>query len=99
MTAAARVVAVRADRFPRLRFIADQIFNQARYLARSLRPGVLLLADHNYAAADLVTTLAATGAHLLIRCKNGRKLPVLHRPRDGSFSSILAGLPIRVIDA
>jgi hypothetical protein len=73
--------------------------DQARHLARSLRPGMLLLADRNYAAADLITTLAATGAHLLIRCKNGRKLPNLRRYRDGSFSSLIGGLPIRVIDA
>ncbi|MET8312454.1 IS4 family transposase [Micromonospora sp. NPDC005173] len=89
------------------RSVLDAVFDpvstgeldQARHLARSLRPGMLLLADRNYAAADLITTLAATGAHLLIRCKNGRKLPVLRRHRDGSFSSIIGGLPIRVIDA
>ena len=89
------------------RSVIDAVFHpvsvseldQARHLARSLRPGMLLLADRNYAAANLITTLAATGAHLLIRCKNGRKLPILRRHRDGSFSSIIAGLPIRVIDA
>ncbi|SIM86013.1 IS4 family transposase [Micromonospora cremea] len=89
------------------RSVLDAVFDpvstgeldQARHLARSLRPGMLLLADRNYAAADLVTTLAATGAHLLIRCKNGRKLPTLRRHRDGSFSSVIGGLPIRVIDA
>jgi hypothetical protein len=89
------------------RSVLDAVFDpvstgeldQARHLARSLRPGMLLLADRNYAAADLVTTLATTGAHLLIRCKNSRKLPTLRRHRDGSFSSIIGGLPIRVIDA
>jgi transposase IS4-like protein/DDE family transposase len=89
------------------RSVLDAVFDpvsvgeldQARRLARSLQPGMLLLADRNYAAADLVTTLAATGAHLLIRCKNGRKLPVLRRHHDGSFSSIIGGIPIRVIDA
>lgn len=89
------------------RSVLDAVFDpvstgeldQARRLARSLRPGMLLLADRNYAAAGLFTTLAATGAQLLIRCKNGRKLPALRRHRDGSFSSIIDGLPIRVIDA
>jgi hypothetical protein len=60
---------------------------------------MLLLADRNYAAADLFTTLAATGAHLLIRAKTGRKLPTTRRHHDGSFSSTIGGLPIRVIDA
>lgn len=89
------------------RSVIDAVFDpvstgeldQARHLARSLRPGMLLLADRNYAAADLLTTLAATGAQLLIRCKNGRKLPILRRHRDGSFSSIIGKLAIRVIDA
>jgi hypothetical protein len=89
------------------RSIIDAVFDpvsvgesdQARHLARSLQAGMLLLADRNYAGADLITTLAATGAHLLIRCKSGRKLPVLRRHHDGSFSSIIGGLRIRVIDA
>ncbi len=45
---------------------------------------MLLLADRNYAAADLVKTLAGTGADPLIRCKNGRRLPAIDRHRDGS---------------
>ncbi|MCX5122091.1 transposase [Micromonospora sp. NBC_00362] len=73
--------------------------NQARQLARSLRPGMLLMADRNYAGADLIATLAATGVGLLIRCKIGRKLLILRRRRDGSFGSIIGGLPIRVSDA
>lgn len=89
------------------RSVIDAVFDpvsvgeldQARHLARSLRPGMLLLADRNYAAADLMATLAATGTHLLIRCKNGRKLPILRRHRDGSFASVIGSLPIRVIDA
>ncbi|MGC4773697.1 IS4 family transposase, partial [Micromonospora sp. DT44] len=89
------------------RSVIDAVFDpvsvgeldQARHLARSLRPGMLLMADRNYAGADLIATLAATGADLLIRCKTGRKLPILRRHRDGSFASIIGGLPIRVIDA
>ena len=73
--------------------------DQARTLARSLTAGMLLLADRNYAAADLVETLAATGADLLIRCKNGRRLPVLTRYRDGSWLSTIGTVRVRVIDA
>jgi len=89
------------------RSVIDAVFDpvstgeldQARVLARSLRPGMLLLGDRNYAAADLVTALAATGAHLLIRAKANRRLPILRRLRDGSWLSVIAGLPIRVVEA
>jgi hypothetical protein len=73
--------------------------DQARVLARSLRAGMLLLADRNYAAAHLVATLASTNADLLIRCKNGRRLPVIGRHRDGSWLSVIGTLRVRVIDA
>ena len=89
------------------RSIIDAVFNpssigeldQARTLARSLRAGMLLLADRNYAAADLLATLTATGADLLIRCKNGRRPPVIARYRDGSWLSSIGTLRVRVIDA
>jgi transposase IS4-like protein/DDE family transposase len=73
--------------------------DQARVLARSLRAGMLLLADRNYAAADLIAQLAATGADLLIRCKTGRRLPIITRYRDGSWLSVIGTIRVRVIDA
>jgi hypothetical protein len=89
------------------RSVIDAVFDpittdeiaHAHRLAGSLRAGMLLLADRNYAAADLITVLAATGADLLIRCKSSRRLPVLTRYRDGSYLSILGGVSVRVIDA
>jgi hypothetical protein len=89
------------------RTVIDAVFDpigvgeldQARTLARSLRPGMLLLADRNYAAADLLTTLATTGAQLLIRCKNGRRLAMIGRLPDGSWLSMIGALPIRVVEA
>jgi hypothetical protein len=89
------------------RSVIDAVFNpittgeldQARVLARNLHTGMLLLADRNYAAADLITTLTATGADLLIRCKSGRRLPVLTRYHDGSWLSTIGTTRIRVIDA
>ncbi|WP_394467902.1 IS4 family transposase [Kutzneria buriramensis] len=71
----------------------------APQLARSLRAGMILLADRNFAARDLITTLAATGAHILVRLKNGRALPVLARYPDGSYLSVLGATTVRVIDA
>jgi len=89
------------------RTIIDAVFSptstgeldQARTLARSLRAGMLLLADRNYAAADLIKTLAATQADLLIRCKNNRRLPVIGRCRDGSWLSTIGTQRVRVVDA
>ena len=71
----------------------------AARLAGSLRPGMLLLADRNFAAAALLADLAATGAGLLVRCKNGRRLPVRARYPDGSYLSQFGTLAVRVIDA
>jgi hypothetical protein len=89
------------------RSVIDAVFDpvsageldQARVLARSLRPGMLLLADRNYAAADLLATLAATGADLLIRCKNGRRLAMTARLHDGSWLSVIGTLTVRVVEA
>ena len=73
--------------------------DQARALARSLQPGMLLIADRNYAAADLLATLAATGADLLIRNKANRRLPILRRLPDGSWHSRIGALNVRVVEA
>lgn len=89
------------------RSVIDAVFDpvsvgeldQARTLARSLRPGMLLIADRNYAAADLLATLAATGADLLIRNKANRRLPVLRRLSDGSWLSRIGALNVRVVEA
>jgi hypothetical protein len=67
-------------------------------LLPSLRAGMLLLADRNFGAQDLLTQIAATGAHLLVRLKSGRKVPVLARYRDGSYLSMLGRLRVRIIE-
>jgi hypothetical protein len=79
--------------------IATGEITHAHRLAAGLRARMLLLADRNFAAADLFIALAATGADLLIRCKTNRRLPVLAGCRDGSCLSTLAGTQERVIDA
>ena len=67
-------------------------------LLASLRQGMILLADRNFGAANLITQIAATGADLLARLKTGRIMPVLARYRDGSYLSMLGGLRVRVIE-
>jgi hypothetical protein len=72
-------------------------------LLAALRPGMLLLADRNFAAGKLAAAVTGTGAQFLIRCKaaasTGPKLPVLSRCPDGSYLSLLGGVQVRVIDA
>jgi len=64
-----------------------------------LRPGMLLLADRNFAVADLIGRIARTGADLLIRAKTNRVLPAITRLPDGSWLSRLGGIEVRVIEA
>ena len=64
-----------------------------------LRPGMLLLADRNFAVAGLFAQVAATGADLLIRCKNGRRWPPAACLPDGSWLTRSGPLTLRVIDA
>jgi len=71
----------------------------APQLLRCLRPGMLLLADRNFAVKDLAGQIHATGTDLLIRCKTSRRLPAIRRYRDGSFLALLGTITVRVIDA
>lgn len=68
-------------------------------LLASLHPGMIMLADRNFGAAHLLADIAATGADVLVRLKNGRAMPVLARYGDGSYLSTLGRLRVRVIEA
>jgi hypothetical protein len=69
-----------------------------RRLRRSLHAGMLVLLDRNFDAAALIGQLAATKAHLLVRLRSNRKLPVLARYHDGSYLSQIGAVPVRVIE-
>jgi hypothetical protein len=69
-----------------------------RDLLPSLRAGMILLADRNFAARDLITAVADTGAELLIRVKTGRKLPVCRRLGNGSYVSRIGPVEVQVIN-
>jgi hypothetical protein len=45
------------------------------HLLRSLRTGMILLADRNFGAKDLLARIAATGAHVLVRLKTAATSP------------------------
>jgi hypothetical protein len=73
------------------RTVVDAVFGAYRVgettyapdLLRCLRPGMLLLADRNFAVTALVEQIASTHAALLIRCKDARVLPRSRRCRTG----------------
>jgi len=67
-------------------------------LLRSLRAGMILLADRNFAAKDLLAQICATGAQVVVRLKNGRKIPTLARYPDGSYLSTPGALRVRIIE-
>jgi len=71
----------------------------ARRLVPLLREGMLLLADRGYDAGDLMTAIAATGAHFLVRATSSRKPPVDEVLPDGSYLSVIDGLRVRIIEA
>ena len=71
----------------------------AHQLLGSTAPGMIVLADRNFAAADFITALAATGADLLVRVKNHRRLPVRATLPDGSSLSRIGRVEVRVITA
>lgn len=71
-------------------------------LVDCLGPGMILLADRNFAVGDLLARITRANAHMLVRARAGRggpKLPVLTRHRDGSYQSRFGGVPVRVVDA
>ena len=92
------------------RSIIDAVFGPASsgettYATRlvgSLRAGMLVLADRNFAAGYLVNAIAETDAEVIVRAKTGKgspRLPVLRRHPDGSYRSSFGGRLVRVIDA
>jgi hypothetical protein len=69
----------------------------AAELTAAMRPGMIVLADRNYGYAPTITALAATGADLLIRVRNNHRYPITSRLPDGSFTSRIGTLPVRIV--
>lgn len=68
-------------------------------LTRSVRAGMIVLADRNFDAARAVTTITATGADVLIRLKNTRRPHLETTLPDGSYLTRIGGVRVRVITA
>ncbi|PXX51873.1 IS4 family transposase [Nocardia tenerifensis] len=64
-----------------------------------LKPGMLLLADRNFAVAALIEKISGTRAELLIRCKDNRTLPPIKQLPDRSWLARVGTVVVRVVDA
>jgi hypothetical protein len=89
------------------RTIIDAVFGTDRIgettyahdLLPALRRGMIVLADRNFAARDLLAAIADTGADLLVRVKIGRNLPACRQLGDHSYISRIGKLEVRVVTA
>jgi Insertion element 4 transposase N-terminal/Transposase DDE domain len=89
------------------RTVIDAVFGSYRIgetsyaptLLRCLKPGMLLLADRNFAVTALIEQIAHAHADLLIRCKDGRNLPPITHLPDHTWLARMGSVTVRVIDA
>ena len=71
----------------------------ARQLLHLLDESMLLLMDRGFDAGDFLAQVAGTGAQFLVRLNASRRPPVLRYLPDGSFTSVIGGVKVRVIAA
>lgn len=66
-------------------------------LLHNLGPEMIVLLDRGFDSNTFLGAVAGTGADFLVRLNGNRKPPVLARHRDGSFTSIIGGVRVRII--
>jgi hypothetical protein len=71
----------------------------ARKLLHLLDPAMLVLMDRGFDAGGFLAEVAATRAQFLVRLTASRCPPVLRYLPDGSFTSLIGGVRVRVIAA
>jgi len=71
----------------------------ARQLLHLLDKTMLVLMDRGFDAGDFLAEVAGTGAQFLVRLNASRKPPVLRHLPDGSFTSVIGGVKVRIIAA
>ncbi|MDZ7883916.1 MAG: IS4 family transposase [Mycobacterium sp.] len=89
------------------RTVIDAVFGSYRIgettyapkLLQCLKPDMVLLADRNFAVTALIEQIADAPAHLLIRCKDSRTLPVIKQLPDRTWLARMGSATVRVIDA
>jgi hypothetical protein len=78
---------------------ADGETGQARGLLSLLDETMLALMDRGFDGGAFLAAVAATRAQFLVRLNSSRKPPVLRRLPDGSFTSVIGGVKVRIIAA
>jgi hypothetical protein len=71
----------------------------ARKLLHLLDATMLVLLDRGFDAGEFLREVAATRAQFLVRLTAARRPPVLRHLPDGSFTSLIGGVKVRVITA
>jgi Insertion element 4 transposase N-terminal/Transposase DDE domain len=71
----------------------------ARRLLHLLDSSMLVLMDRGFDAGTFLSEVAATKAQFLVRLTSTRRPPVLRHLPDGSFTSLIGGVKVRVITA
>jgi hypothetical protein len=69
----------------------------ARQLLHLLDKSMLVLMDRGFDAGDFLAEVAGTSAQFLVRLNASRKPPVLRELPDGSFTSVIGGVKVRII--
>jgi hypothetical protein len=68
-------------------------------LVHHLTSDMLVLADRGFDTNDFIRVVNGTGAGVLLRVCSSRRPAVLRVLHDGSFLSVIAGVPVRFITA
>ncbi len=71
----------------------------ARQLLHLLDSTMLVLADRGFDSGDFLAQVADAGAQFLARLNASRRPPVLRYLPDGSFTSVIGGVKVRIIAA
>ena len=71
----------------------------ARKLLHLLDETMLVLMDRGFDAGEFLAEVAATEAQFLVRLTANRRPPVLSHLPDGSFTSLIGGVKVRIITA
>ena len=71
----------------------------ARQLLHLLGKTMLVLMDRGFDGGDFLAEVAGTGAQFIVRLNASRRPPVLRHLPDGSFTSVIGGVKVRVIAA
>jgi hypothetical protein len=71
----------------------------ARKLLHLLDESMLALMDRGFDAGEFLAQVAATRAQFLVRLNANRRPPVLSHLPDGSFTSLIGGVKVRIIAA